>query len=221
MAWIAADRGFAAAEETDDPAVLASLMRSVAHSMLSSGRFTAAADVVSRSVDRLTGSAQDTPTWWSLIGSLHLVGAMAAARSDAPIEARKSLALARQAGQQLGYDGNHAWTAFGPTNVAVHDVSIALELGDMQLALRLAPQVDATALPVERRVRHTLEVGRIYHYAGQHDQAIGAVRQAIRTAPEQGRYHFITRELVISWMRDPRTRGRHDVQQLAQQLQLT
>lgn len=197
MAWIAADRGFNATEQAGDPIVLASLMRSVAHSMLSSGHFTAAADVVSRSTEQLASAMQDTP------------------------EARQSLALARQAGQRLGYDGNHAWTSFGPTNVAVHDVSIALELGDMQLALRLAPQVDASALPVERRVRHTLEVARIYHHAGQQDDAIEAVIHAMREAPEQVRYHFITRELVISWMRDPRTRSRHDIHQLAQQLQLT
>jgi transcriptional regulator with XRE-family HTH domain len=220
LAWIAADRGFNAAEQADDPVVLASLMRSVAHSMLSNGHFTAAADVVSRSTDRLASSAQDTPTWWSLIGSLHLVGAMAAARSDAANEARTSLARARQAAQRLGYDGNHAWTSFGPSNVAVHDVSIALELGDMQLALRLAPQVDASALPIERRVRHALEVARIYHYASLQDEAITTVLQAIRDAPEQVRYHFITRELTLSWMRDPRTRGRHDITGLAQQLEL-
>jgi transcriptional regulator with XRE-family HTH domain len=221
MAWIAADRGFNAAEQTDDPVILASLMRSVAHSMLSNGRFIAAADIVSRSTDRLAAVSQDSPTWWSLIGSLHLVGAMAAARADAPAEARTSLALARQAGQRLGYDGNHAWTSFGPTNVAVHDVSIALELGDMQRALHLAPQVDVSPLPVERRVRHALEVARIYHYAGQQDEAIATVLRAIQEAPEQSRYHFITRELVLSWMRDPRVRGQHGVTILAQHLQLS
>jgi hypothetical protein len=43
---------------------------------------------------------------------------------------------ARQAGAQLGHEANFAWTAFGPTNVAVRDVSVALELGDFQVALR-------------------------------------------------------------------------------------
>jgi integrase len=56
---------------------------------------------------------------------------MASARADSAREARAFLARARQASQQLGHDGNHAWTAFGPTNVAVHDLSVAMELGDL------------------------------------------------------------------------------------------
>jgi hypothetical protein len=105
--------------------------------------------------------------------------------------------------------------------VAVHDVSISLELGDMQRALHLAPQVDVSALPVERRVRHLLETARIYNYASRPDDAIDTVRRAMQEAPEQARYHFITRELVLAWMRDPRTRSRREISALTQQLQLT
>jgi transcriptional regulator with XRE-family HTH domain len=220
LAWMASDRGFALAEQTDDPIVMASLMRSVAHSMLSISRFTAAADVVSRATDRLAAVQRDDPTWWSLLGSLYLVGAMSAARADDAIEARSFLARAREAGQRLGRDGNYAWTAFGPTNVAVHDVSIAVELDDMQLALHLAPRVDARALPVERRVRHELEVARIYAMDNRTDDALAAILHAQQDAPEQVHHHFITRELVIRWMRDPRTRGRRDVAELASKLHL-
>jgi hypothetical protein len=119
-----------------------------------------------------------------------------------------------------GHDGNYAWTAFGSTNVAVHDLSVAVELGDMQLALNLAPRVDARALPVERRVRHELEVARIYAMANRTDDALAAVLHAERDAPEQVRYHFITRELVVTWMREPHTRGRRDVAGLATRLHL-
>jgi transcriptional regulator with XRE-family HTH domain len=220
LAWIAADRGLAIAESTQDPTVTASLMRSVAHSLLSTGRYSAAADVVTRCTDRLSAWARDDPTWWSLLGSLDLVGAVAASRADAPAEARTFLARARRASQRIGYDGNHAWTAFGPTNVDLHEVSVALELGDLQLALRLVPGVDARALPVERRVRHGLEVARVYALAGRPDEAVAATVDAERVAPEQVRYHFIARELVASWMRDPRTRGRRDVAGLARRLRL-
>lgn len=43
--------------------------------------------------------------------------------------------------------------AFGPTNVAIHRVATAAELGDVQVAVDLGPRVDTSALPVERRVR--------------------------------------------------------------------
>jgi transcriptional regulator with XRE-family HTH domain len=220
LAWIASDRGLAAAEQADDAAVLASLLRSAAHSLMTNGRYGTAADVVSRATDRLDGMHRADPLWWSLMGSLHLVGAMAAARADQAAEARQFLARARQAGQQLGHDANHGWTAFGPTNVAVHEVSVAHELGDIQVALNLVPRVDARNLPVERRVRHDLEVARVYHQANRIDDAVGTILQAERESPEQVRYHYIARELVVTWMRARRSRARADVAGLARRLRL-
>ncbi len=44
------------------------------------------------------------------------------------------------------------------TNVLIHQVATATELGDIQVAIDLGPQVDTTALPMERQVRHALEV---------------------------------------------------------------
>jgi len=221
LAWIASDRGLVAAEASGDRAVIASLLRSVAHSMLSNGRATHAADVVSRATDRLTrGTQENDPTWWSLLGSLYLTGAMSAARADQAGEARTFLARARQAGAQLGHDGNYAWTAFGPTNVSVHDVSVALEVGDFQLALHLAPQVDSRALPVERRVRHLLEVSRIYHLANRPDDALATILQAEHDSPEQVRHHYIARELVVTWMRSRKTQNLPQVEALAHKLQL-
>jgi transcriptional regulator with XRE-family HTH domain len=221
LAWIASDRGLAAAEATGDSAVTASLHRSVAHALLSNGRYGAAADVVARAATRLEQSpVEDSPLHWSLLGSLHLVGAMASARADDPGEARTFLARARQAAQQLGVDANHGWTAFGPTNVAVHDLSVAVELGDVQTALGLAPRVDAGALPVERRVRHALEVAKVYTTVGRDDDALAVVLAAEREAPEQVRYHFLSRELVLTWMRRSKAPGR-DLIDLAQRLRLS
>jgi len=57
----------------------------------------------------------------------------------------------------LGQDGNHLWTAFGPTNVAIHRVASAMDLGDVQVAVDLGPRIDTSNLPVERRVRHAME----------------------------------------------------------------
>jgi transcriptional regulator with XRE-family HTH domain len=206
LAWIAADRGLAAAESSEDPAVLGSLLRSVAHAMLSNSRYESAANMAARAVDRLESEPLDHgPLRWSLLGSLNLVGAMAAARADRANEARTFLARARQAGQQLGYDANHGWTAFGPTNVAVHEVSVAVELDDLQRALSLAPTVDARPLPTERRVRHALEVAKVYSMTNRDDMALSTLLHAERDAPEQVRYHYIARELVLSWLR--RSRG--------------
>jgi len=220
LSWIASDRGLMAAEQSEDFAVIAGLLRSVTHSMMANGRYDAAADVASRATDRLASVKRAEPVWWSLLGSLYLAGAMASARADQRGEARTFMARARQVSQQVGNDANHAWTAFGPTNVAVHDVSVALELGDIQVALDLAPRVDATALPVERRIRHSLEVARVYHLFNRREAALATVLHAERDAAEQVRYHYIARELVVSWMRSKKVQGRAEIDALAHRLRL-
>jgi transcriptional regulator with XRE-family HTH domain len=48
LAWIAAERGLTAAERTDSKVVLGSLFRSVAHTLLSTGRFQPAVQLVDR-----------------------------------------------------------------------------------------------------------------------------------------------------------------------------
>lgn len=160
--------------------------RLAAGALLSNGRYADAAAVVSRGADGLSAHAlPDNELRWSLLGSLYLVGAMATARADNPRGARSFLARARQAGQQLGHDANHAWTAFGPTNVAVHDLSVAVELGDLQTAVTIAPKINAAALPVERRVRHALEVANVYAMSGRDDEGLAAVLHAERDAPSR------------------------------------
>ncbi|MFE0251782.1 hypothetical protein [Streptomyces sp. NPDC059010] len=96
----------------------------------------------------------------SIYVTLFLAGSMAAARADDRSTTRAFLAEADHAAQQLGRDANHMWTAFGPTNVAIHRVATSAELGDMQVAADLGPQIDTSRLPIERRTRHSLEVAR-------------------------------------------------------------
>jgi hypothetical protein len=79
------------------------------------------------------------------------------------------------------------WTAFGPTNVDIHRVATAAELGDMQVALDLGPQIDTHRLPIERRTRHNLEVARALSTHNRMDEALAKVLEAESWAPEQVR----------------------------------
>jgi hypothetical protein len=56
--------------------------------------------------------------------------APAAAYQGDPITSRALLNEAGSTAHRLGADANHAFTAFGPTNVGVHRVSAAVTLGD-------------------------------------------------------------------------------------------
>ncbi len=221
LAWIAADRGLAAAQQSERTLVAGSLFRSVAHCLLSTGRFTAAVNLVQDAVDVV----QETPDtgsgeYLSVYGSLSLAGSMAAARAEDRTTTRAFLSEAGSAARRLGTDANHMWTAFGPTNVAVHRVATAGELGDVQIAADLGQRVDVSGLPVERRVRHNLEVARALSAWNRSDEALARLLRAEHDAPEQVRHHYLSRELVIGWVRGTRGRPSPSVADLAKRLRI-
>ena len=202
LAWIAADRGLTAAQVSGDPIIIGSLFRSVTHCLLSNGRFDAAKQLTPDAAGFLQPHvAEASPEFLSIYGTLFLAGSVAAARSDDRATTRTFLAEAEESARRLGQDANHMWTAFGPTNVAIHRVATAMELGDVQLALDQGPQLDTSQMPTERRVRHALEVARAYAARNQVDEALSLILDAERLAPEQVRYHYIPRQLVTSWVK--------------------
>ena len=149
LAWIAAERGLNAAQQTDNPIVIGSLFRSVAHALHSTGRFQGSVQLVQAAANVLEpqlGSRADDALL-SVYGTLFLTGAVAAARADDRASATSFLNEAADCAGRLGRDANEMWTAFGPTNVAIHRMTAAMELGDVQVAVDLAPRIDASALP--------------------------------------------------------------------------
>lgn len=207
LAWIAADRGLVAAQHSDDLAVTGSLARSVVHALLSAGKYREAVRLTGDTADLLRpGLATPTPEITSVYGTLFLAGAMAAARAEDRATTRTFLAEADTAAGRLGRDANYLWTAFGPTNVDIHRVATAGELGDVQIAIDLGPRVDTSPLPMERRVRHALEVARAYSLWNRLDEALATLLDAERLAPEQVRYHYLGRQLTLTWLR--RSRGK-------------
>ncbi|WP_329562092.1 helix-turn-helix domain-containing protein [Kitasatospora sp. NBC_01266] len=221
LAWIAADRGLTAAQHGGDPLVIGSLFRSVAHSLLSCGRFTAAQDVTTDAASYLTAARHPaSPAFLSVYGTLLLVGAMAAARDGERAAVQDYMRGSDRAAGQLGHDANYLWTAFGPTNVAIHQVSTAAELGDVHIALDLGPSIEAAGLPVERQVRHKLEVARAHSARNRFDDALTIVLAAEQLSPEQVRDHFISRQLVGTWVRTIRGKPSLRLAALAQRLQI-
>jgi hypothetical protein len=112
-------------------------------------------------------------------------------------------------------------TAFGPTNVAIHQINTAMELGDVQIALDLGPTLDTAALPTERRVRHALELARAYSARNRRADGLAVLLDAEQIAPEQVRHHFISRQLVLTWMRQLRRKPDLELAGLATRLRLT
>ncbi|MCE7009048.1 hypothetical protein LWC34_40490 [Kibdelosporangium philippinense] len=218
MAWIAAERGMNAAESADSPAVRASLIRSVAFALLATSRFEPAMRLVESAAGYLEGEISKDNAALSVYGTLYLVGSMAAARFGDSSKTVDYLDEASKAAQLLNKDANHLWTAFGPTNVAIHRVNTAAELGDVQTILNSGLSLNTEAVPVERRVRYLLDVARAYSLVGNRDDALGVMITAERMAPEQVRQHYLSRKVVAALIQGTVGKPSVELDKLAQRV---
>ncbi len=221
LAWVASQRGFDIAQQTDEPMTWLSLARSVAHVTMSTGRHKDAAILVGQIASHAGPAANNaSPEYLSVYGTLFLTGAMAAARTEDRGLTNEYLAESAAVAARLGRDANYAWTAFGPTNVEIHKVSTAMELGDIETVLRIGPQIDATPLPTERQVRHSIELARANNARGRRDQALSIVLSAEARAPEQVRHQSLCRDLVVQWVRSSKTQPSSTLAGLASRMNL-
>jgi tetratricopeptide (TPR) repeat protein len=187
LAWIAADRSMHAARRSQDPTIIASSARIITHALMNDGHLGAATTTAGHFAERLnTDIGTHTPDSLSVYGSLLLRGAVAAGQRNDRATAHTLLAEADGAGQRLGGDYNHRWTAFGPTNVALHRVNIAMLLGDAGEAIKHARTVDFEAIPiVERKASLLVDTARALAQWGKHDKAYETLRAAHHIAPEE------------------------------------
>lgn len=216
LAWTAVDQGDMAAVESGDPRAILALRRGVAHVQLGAGMPAEAVNVTLDAADDLErGWWLSSPATLSLYGTLFLNGAVAAARMRNRALADHMIGKAQEAADRLGSDANEMWTSFGPANVNIHRLALALEFEDVQLAVDIAPQVRTAGLPVERRARARLDAARANAEAGQIDEAADHLKRAYRIAPEQMRAHDLARDLARRLYKLSR---RRDVQDLALKL---
>jgi tetratricopeptide (TPR) repeat protein len=207
LAWVAAERGLLAAERSANPNVIASLLRSIAYVHQCCGRYETALQVTEDAARFMRASLEmSAPAGLSLYGTSFLAGAMAAARKGDKATVRAYLRQASDAAGRLGKDGNHLWTAFGPSNVTIHRVGTAVELGNTQAAIRLASCVRLAGLLPERRARHAFDVARAYRESGKPGEALTVLLEAERLVPEQVRSHAAGRQAAAELLRAARSR---------------
>ena len=217
-AWIAADRAGFCAETAGSPLAVAASMFRMAHVFLSLGQIDQAHHVAASTAAALEPKVTSTaePEVLSLYGAMHLVLAVAAARDNKRGEAREHLDIASQIADQLGQDRDDYGTEFGPTNVAIHAVSIAVELGDAGQAIELGHQVNPTGLSPERQARYQLDLAQAHAMRRQIGEALHALQEAERIAPEETRVHYVGRAVTRELLQLSGLRPRPELRDLAE-----
>ena len=205
-AWIAADRAMAAAERAGNPLLVAAGAFRLVFVFLAARHYDQAEETARTAAEALQSRAdEDDPQAMSLWGGLTLQRAIVASRINDPEAAYSDLERAAQVATRLGDGRNDYNTEFGPANVALHEIAVAVELGDAGRALRAAATVDTTGLSAERRARMLIDVARAHAQRRQVGEAVAALREAEQITPEQVRGHDLVRQLVsdLLTMQDP------------------
>lgn len=218
-AWTAAEAARGAAEAAEDPFGQAAATYQRSCALLRAGQPHAIEDAEREAVaaaENLRGSDPHSITWR---GTLTLISAIIAARRSDAAEATRRLDHADELAGTLGSDGNLGWTAFGPTNVLIHRLSVAVTLDDPYAALATLDKVDITGLPPGlhgRQAQFHLDSAWVHAQLGEDPEAVIHLLDTERVAPELVRANPNARGLIDQLMGRERRRAVPGLRGLAQ-----
>lgn len=179
LAWVAADRACQAALAVEDHVMhgLAStyvcyaLQTHVTKLQLSLG-----------AIDRVHPIVGDDPRALQILGQLHLRAAHDLAvtgGNDVATHLAEARAIGQRVGERTDFD-----LYFGPTNIEIWALAIAIEQGEGGRAREIAQRTNVHVMPSQqRRSMWWCDVGRALAQGGQYTQALSAFLTAERLAP--------------------------------------
>ncbi len=215
LAWIAADRAVNSALQADSELLGAGAAYQVACAFLKLDQVERAEQIAMATAENFT---DDTPLGLSYQGALFLISSVIAGRRSDHAESTDRLRRAQYLADALGEDGNYGWTAFGPTNVAIHRVSAAAELGDAKQAIDLAEGIDTEGLPDglnSRRAQVHIDTAWAYSQHREDAAVVVNLMEAERAAPQALRYNVIVRELLREMLKRERRSATPGLRSLA------
>ncbi|MGZ3141707.1 helix-turn-helix domain-containing protein [Lentzea chajnantorensis] len=192
LGWQAVLLAQQAAARTDDPLSHAVSAFGTAFGLMGAGAFDLAAQALA-----VPGLGTGTKEAAEATGMIALTASLtAAARGDAA-EREAALAHAADLAAHTG-EGNALWFGFGPSNVGVWRMSVALEAGDHAEAARIATTVVPAALPSPtRRAAYWRECGRaLAHLPRRHEEAVLVLRRAEQLSPARIHRHPFMRSVL-------------------------
>lgn len=191
------ERSASAAEKAGDPHLPLMVARRRALLMAGVAAYSPALRLLRRSLERVD------PGHYAAAeagGSLHLRAAVVAARNGDPSSAWGHFEQAHEVSRRSGTRTLDSYgTNFVPGNVAIHAAAVAVELGDVDEAVRRDSEIGNRllgAVSPERRAHHAIDMSRAYVDAADRHTALARLLNAERTAPQMTRYHPMARAVA-------------------------
>lgn len=195
---LAVERMSWAARQADDPLLgpVAALRRSAA--FLAAGAWDGGLRLLDRAGRQVEEDLSGVPGALSVLGTVHLRSAIMAARGGRASPAWDNMSRAREVSGRLGRNTRDYGLLFGPANVAIHEVAVAVELGDADEAIRRGGDLVLPAgLSQERSSHHYIDLSRAWLWQHEPGKALACVTKAEQLAPQRTRYHPMARETVM------------------------
>ncbi|WP_280318172.1 helix-turn-helix domain-containing protein [Nocardia wallacei] len=183
-----------AAERADDPLYVPQSLIKRARVLMYYDRADVGLKLIERGLNAIEGTGEGVD---AVRGSAHLTGAIIAARGFRPDTAEEHLHEARRIAGPMKHESDAYGTLFGPANVGIHSVAVALEAGNPDKAAR-----EGTRLVLPKKIappragHHWQDVARAWLLVGQPDKALHSLNLARRIAPQQTRLHPSVRETL-------------------------
>ncbi|WP_030569898.1 helix-turn-helix domain-containing protein [Streptomyces aureocirculatus] len=217
LATIAADRAMRAAEDADDPLRIAAAQWNLGHVLLAAGQPGEAEELALQAAGQVATARMPEAERTAMGGALQLVAVVGAARRRRWSEARERLRdHAAPAARTVLDSSNVGWTVFGPTNVALHALSIDMEAGETGEALHTADAIDTSDLPsAEREFTFGLEVAACHSQRREDAAVLLSLLGLEAIAPEDLARSPLARHLVLTVIRRARAMHARQAEQLA------
>ncbi|SEP74448.1 Transcriptional regulator, contains XRE-family HTH domain [Lentzea xinjiangensis] len=192
LGWHAVTLAQQAAARIDDPLSHAVSAFGTAFGLMGAGAFELAAQALS-----VPDLGTETNDAMEASGMLALTSSLVAAASGNEGQREAALENAADLAAHTG-EGNALWFGFGPSNVGVWRMSVALEAGDHAEAARIATTVTPEALPSPtRRSAYWREYGRaLAHLPRRHEDAVTMLRRAEQISPARIHRHPFMRSVL-------------------------
>jgi transcriptional regulator with XRE-family HTH domain len=219
VSLLAADRAMAAAIKADDLDFRAASAWNVGMILAEQGHTEVVSELSSDAAAMLEPTLPDAaPERMSIFGALHLLRAVQFARLGDEHGAGQALEIADRVAAKVG-ERNDFRTVFGPTNVGIYRVWLAVELSKPGEAIRAAQQCDVTRMPsVERRFSYCVELSRAYGIRGEDVAAVHMLLRAERESAEELRFNVDVRAMVRELLRRENSLTRAELRPLADRI---
>ncbi|GAB3170698.1 hypothetical protein GCM10027059_37530 [Myceligenerans halotolerans] len=219
LAWVVSERAVQAAQEADDPYLMAmsawalsAPYRRAGHPDEATRLCLAAADEVHARIDPVAPRKEHLAAY----GMLHLTAAVSAAQSDQDGRAWALHQSARDAAIALGPGYYDPWTKFGIANVDIHGVALQAELGRSDDVVELSARLRLDAMPsVQRRSSSLITTARGYVRRGEDEAAALVLLDAEQISSDNVHGSTTVREMLRELIVRDRARARSHVRGLA------